>query len=252
MREKKKRTAGSILSALSILLFALPLGVFLWLFGLAGKMCGALRVLHHERMDCLDWLDKKFVVAPHPSWIDPFLVAFVLAWHYVRHPLKHAPLIVADRFNFYDCWWFWPFRSVMVPIDRDSDRKKAFSLLRIREAVECGRPIIIFPEGGRTFKGENGKFLYGKKGAKSRIRFLQEGIGFLVAKTGATVIPIGIKGSDEAFPNSKERLFTKFVPWKRITISVGEPISFPSDTPRGQITQEIAFQILVLIDEASD
>lgn len=252
MREKRKRTVSSILSALSILLFALPLGTLLWLFGLAGKMCGALRVLHHEIMDCLDELDKKILAVSHPSWVDPFLVAFVLAWYYVRNPLKHAPLIVADRFNFYDCWWFWPFRSVMVPIDRNSDRKKALSLLRIREAVECGRPIIIFPEGGRTFKGEPGKFLYGSKGAKSRIRFLQEGIGFLVAKTGAIVIPIGIVGSDDAFPNSRERLFTKFVPWKRITISVGRPIIFPPGTPRGQITQEIAFQILAQIDEASD
>ncbi|MGA2417638.1 MAG: lysophospholipid acyltransferase family protein [Candidatus Staskawiczbacteria bacterium] len=249
MKAKTKQTAAVLSEAASVLLFAYPLGLLLGLLGLAGRMCGALRVLHPERLSCLEKLNKKILVAPHPSWIDPFLVAILIAWYYALHPLRHAPLIVADRLNFYDSWWFWPFRSVMVPVDRDSDRKKATALLRIKKAVDLGRPIVIFPEGGRTFKGKEGEFLYSQRGNK--IRFLQGGIGLLVRKTEAAVIPIGIKGSDKAFPNSRERLITKFVPWKRITIAVGEPMRFDASTPRERVTQEIASTLLKLIDEAS-
>jgi len=249
MKEKTKQRAEVLSERASILLFAWPLGLIVGFLGVLGRICGALKILHSERLCCIRILEKVILVANHPSVIDPFLLAILIAWYYALHPWKHAPLIVADRLNFYDRWWFWPFRSVMIPIDRNSDRKKAAALLRIRKAVECGRPLIIFPEGGRTFKGKEGEFLYSEKGNK--IRFLQGGIGLLVRKSEATVIPIGIKGSDKVVPNSKHRLFTKFVPWKRISISVGEPIKFDPQTPREQVTQEIASQILAQIDEAS-
>ena len=249
MKEKTKQTAAVLSEATSLLLFAYPLGLLLGLLGFIGRAFRVIKVMHSERLSCLGKLDKVILVSNHPSVIDPFLVALLLAWYYALHPLKHSPLIVADRLKFYDSWWFWPFRSVMVPVDRDSDRKKAAALLRIKKAVDLGKPIIIFPEGGRTFKGKDGEFLYSKKG--NRIRILQGGIGLLVRKTGATIIPIGIDGSDKVVPNSRKRLFTRFIPWKRITIVVGEPIRFTPDTPREQVTQVIGVKILELIDEAS-
>ena len=247
--KKTKKTVPVLLEAASVLLFAYPLGLIVGFLGLVGRAFRCLKILHPERLSCLGKLDKVILVSNHPSVIDPFLIAILLSWYYALHPLRHAPLIVADRLNFYDSWWFWPFRSVMVPVDRDGDRKKAAALLRIKMAVECGRPIIIFPEGGRTFKGKDGEFLYSQKGAK--IRFLQGGIGLLVRKTEATVIPIGIHGSDKVVPNSRKRLFTRFVFWKKITIVVGKPLKFDPKTPREQVTQEIASQLLNQIDEAS-
>ena len=234
----------------SILLFAYPAGLIIALLGLLGRACGCIKILHSERLSCMKKLDKIILVSNHPSVIDPFLIAILISLYYISNPLRHAPLIVADRLSFYDSWWFWPFRSVMVPVDRDSDRKRALSLIRIRKAIDCGRPIIIFPEGGRTFKGKDGEFLYSKMG--NRIRFLQGGIGLLVRKSGATVIPVGIHGSDKVVPNSRKRLFTKFLPWKGvIKIVTGEPIQFEPNTPREQVTQKIANQILELVDEAS-
>jgi 1-acyl-sn-glycerol-3-phosphate acyltransferase len=158
-------------------------------------------------------------------------------------------LIVADRINFYDKWWFLPFRSVMVPVDRGDRRKQAVALLKIRKAIERGRIVIIFPEGGRTFKGNPGEFLYSQMGNK--IRFLREGVGLLVSKTGASVIPIGIKGSDEVVPNSRRRLWTRFVFWGRIKMCIGQPMTFSPEASRERITQEIAAKLLELVDEAS-
>lgn len=249
MRDHLKQKAVVLLEAAALLLLTYPLGMFLGFFFWAGRLCRAVKVLHIERLSCLDNLSKKILVSNHPSVIDPFLVSALLFEYYAFNPFKHAPLIVADRLKFYDSWWFWPFRSVMVPVDRDSERKKAAALLRIKAAIDLGRPIIIFPEGGRTFKGKNNQFLYSEK--NNRIRFLQGGIGLLVRKTGATIIPIGVKGSDKVVPNSRNRLFTKFIIGKKVTISVGEPISFDSKTPRELVTQEIASQILKLIDETT-
>ena len=251
MKEKiKQDTVAAFLELAKLMLFAYPLGLLIGLLGLFGRFCFAINILHTDRLSCINKLEKVILVSNHPSVIDPFLMAILLSWYYAINPFKHSPLIVADKLNFYDSWWFFPFRSVMVPVDRDGERKKAAALLRIKKAVECGRPIIIFPEGGRTFKGNEGEFLYSKK--ENRIRFLQGGIGLLVRKTGATIIPIGIKGSDNVVPNSKEKLFTQFNPWEKITISIGEPLSFSPNTPREQVTQVIASQILQAIDEASD
>jgi 1-acyl-sn-glycerol-3-phosphate acyltransferase len=250
MKDKTRKKASKLLESAFILLFAYPSGLIVSGLGLLGKFCRCLKILHSERLACLGELDKVILVANHPSVIDPFLVAIVISWYYIKNPLRHAPLIVADRLHFYNSWWFWPFRSVMVPVDRDGDKKKASAaLLRIMTAVGCGRPLIIFPEGGRTFKGNDCEFLYGQKGAK--IRFLQKGIGLLVRRTEATVIPIDIYGSDKVVPNSKERLFTKFVFWKKTTVVVGNPLKFDPKATREHVTQEIASQLLKLIDEAS-
>jgi len=249
MKEKSKQAVVVVLEAAAWLLLVYPLGLLFGLLFWFGRLCRAIKVLHIERLACLQELDKVIIASKHPSVIDPFLVAVLLFEYYVFNPWRHAPLIVADRLLFYDSWWFWPFRLVMVPVDRSDGRKKAAALLRIKKAVDLGRPIIIFPEGGRTFKGKEGEFLYSKKGA--RIRFLQEGIGLLVRKTGATVIPVGIDGSDRVVPNSEKKLLTRFIFWKRIVISVGKPMKFSTDTPREQVTQEIASAILALVDEAS-
>lgn len=249
VKEKTKQRALSFLEATALLLFAYPAGLLVGAWFLMGQLLGRLKILHEERMPGFGMFEKTIIVSNHPAVIDPFLIAFLLFRYYALSPLRHAPLIVADRLNFYDKWWFWPLKSVMVPVDRDDRRKQAMALLKIKKALDCGRLVIIFPEGGRTFKGNDGEFLYSQKGSK--IRFLKAGLAFLVAKTGATILPVGIKGSDKVVPNSKRQLWTRFVYWEKIIMNVGDPMNIPPDTSREQITQQVAAKLLELIDEAS-
>ncbi len=245
--EKIKRNALILLKALPVLVYAYIPGSLVGAGGWFGRKCTAIKVIHSERLACIRTLRKKIIVCNHPSWFDPFLAAALIAWYYLTNPFRDAPMIVADQEKFYDSWLLWFFKPVMIPIDRNNKERTFAALRKMEEAVNSGRPLIIFPEGGRTFKGEDDKFHRSVNG--SRIRFLEEGIGFLVRRTGATVIPIGLDGSDRVFPPSKKRLLTRPKPWHRIVISVGDPIVFKPHTPRGHITQEIAFQLLRLMDE---
>lgn len=247
MRKSKK--PATLLKKAAILLFALPLGVLIGFFFRIGMMLDITEVLHQERLSCLKKKGKIIIACNHPSLGDPFFIAALLLEYFAYYPLRCAPLIVADRLNFFDCWWFWPFRSVMVPVDRTSSAKKSASLIRIKEAVESGRPLVIFVEGGRTSSGKSGEFHYSQMG--NIIRFLQGGFALLVRATGADILPMGIKGSDKAFPNCNKGLRTRFVPFEKVVIAVGEPIRFDKSANKMRMVQVVGSRILSLMDEAS-
>ena len=62
---------------------------------------------------------------------------------------------------------------------------------------------------------------------------LHEGVAFLAARTGATVVPVGIGGSASVMPKGKK------VPRPRhIHLVVGEPLQPPARTGGGRIVAE--------------
>jgi 1-acyl-sn-glycerol-3-phosphate acyltransferase len=77
-------------------------------------------------------------------------------------------------------------------------------LLRI---LRAGEAAIVFPEGGRSLDGN--------------LQPAQPGLGFVIAKTLAPVVPMRIFGAHEAWPPGGSRL--RFHP---ITVVVGAPMFF--------------------------
>src|SRR4030095_11662779 len=75
--------------------------------------------------------------------------------------------------------------------------------------LRANQGTLVFPEGARTLDGN--------------LQPPQNGIGFVIAKTRAPVVPMRIFGAHEALPRGGGRL--RFVP---ITVVVGEPIVFTS------------------------
>ena len=74
-------------------------------------------------------------------------------------------------------------------------------------SVRAGHSTVIFPEGSRTLDGDFMPAL--------------PGLGLVIAKTLAPVVPMRIFGAHQAFPRGgKPRLFTP------ITLVVGEPMFF--------------------------
>jgi 1-acyl-sn-glycerol-3-phosphate acyltransferase len=62
----------------------------------------------------------------------------------------------------------------------------------IIRVVRGGGAALIFPEGSRSPNGQ--------------LQDAQPGIGLIVAKTGAPVVPVRISGSYEAFPRGSKRI----------------------------------------------
>lgn len=81
------------------------------------------------------------------------------------------------------------------------------ALKTVIRLVKAGNCTIVFPEGSRTLDGG--------------LQPAQAGIGLIIAKTLAPVVPMRIFGAHEAFPRGAR--FPKCHP---ITVVVGEPIQF--------------------------
>ncbi len=123
------------------------------------------------------------------------------------------------------------------PVHRESADREA--LRRAQQVLEAGEALILFPEGERR--------------SGPVVADLHEGVAFLAARTGATVIPVGIGGSASVMPNGK-----KIPRPEHIHLVVGEPISAPERTGSGrvprsrihQLTEELTRSIQDLYDRS--
>ncbi len=162
----------------------------------------------------------------HASYIDPPLVGAPLA----------RPLVYLAR----DTLFRFPLSSVLrawnvVPVDRDGGG--AAGLRSILEALRENHAVIVFPEGTRTKDGH--------------LRSARSGIGLMVLKSAAPVIPVRVFGTFEAYGRHMRAPLPK-----PVAVKYGRPLGFEqlraeaascSKTRLKEIYQEIADQIMAAI-----
>jgi 1-acyl-sn-glycerol-3-phosphate acyltransferase len=96
----------------------------------------------------------------------------------------------------------------VIPVERDGSDMSA--LREVIKKVREGNGVVLFPEGTRTRDGN--------------LQPARPGIGLVIAKTLAPVLPMRIFGAYHAFPKGSRGLrLTK------ITIVIGEPLRFTRD-----------------------
>ena len=154
-----------------------------------------LRVVHRERM-----INHGPVIlaSNHQSFLDPPLVGSVS---------NRAVYFLARR-TLLDGWflgWILPKLNV-IPVDSEGgkDRTALKALIRI---LRAGQGTLVLPEGQRTPHGN--------------LQPAQPGLGLVIAKTLAPVVPMRVFGAYEAWP-----IHEKCPRPGRVTIVVGEPIFF--------------------------
>ncbi len=187
------------------------------------------------------------VISNHPSLLDPIILCFLFFWDYL-FDFRRTPYSTPDKRNYYDKWWFWPFRIVCVPIERGNRKKELVSLKRIRRLVKRGHIVILFPEGGRTFKGREFRFsITGEK-----LRKFPAGIRKIFLGVDCEILPIWIRGSDKVWQNRYE--FPSYVPflrlWKKVEIVIGERINslqLPQD--KKEIVEYLENCLLILAEK---
>jgi 1-acyl-sn-glycerol-3-phosphate acyltransferase len=161
---------------------------------LAGRLLFRLRVIHRERM-----IQNGPVILAmnHQSYLDPPLAGTACdraIYFLARRTLLNVPLL----------GWVLP-RLNVIPVNQEGvDRSALKAVIRV---LQAGNGVLIFPEGSRTLDGN--------------LQPAEPGLGLVIAKTLAPVVPMRIFGAYEAMPRSDGRL--RFVP---ITVVVGEPIFF--------------------------
>ena len=105
----------------------------------------------------------------------------------------------------------WPILGPLFPklnvIPVDQERADMSALKAVIRLVRAGHCTVIFPEGSRTLDG--------------KLQPAQPGLGLVIAKTLAPVVPMRIFGAHEAFPRGGGKI--RLHP---ITLVVGEPMRF--------------------------
>ena len=101
----------------------------------------------------------------------------------------------------------------MHPVDRSTADVDALRLAR--RILDEGHPLFVFPEGTRSPDG--------------RLQEAKDGVAVLALRTGATIVPIGIAGSDRVWP--KGRRLPR--PGGRVTVTVGRPFRLADELPGG-------------------
>ncbi len=152
------------------------------------------RVIHRER---LIQEGPVILAMNHQSYLDPPFAG--VACKHAIYYLARKTLLDLPVFG-----WLLPKLNV-IPVDQEGgDRSALKALIRILRAGHC---TLVFPEGSRTLDGN--------------LQPALPGLGFVIAKTLAPVVPMRIFGAHEALPRGGGRL--RFHP---VTIVVGEPIYF--------------------------
>jgi 1-acyl-sn-glycerol-3-phosphate acyltransferase len=194
------------------------MNVYYWLgyhfSRLVGRLCFHFRVVHRERM-----LQSGPVILAmnHQSYLDPPLAGSTsdrAIYFLARRTLLDVPLL----------GWLLPQLNV-IPVNQEGiDRSALKSLIRV---LKHGNAALVFPEGSRTVDGN--------------LQAAEPGLGLVIAKTLAPVVPMRIFGAHEALPRGGG---LRFVP---ITIVIGEPIFFTAadlDSPGKALYQRLSQRVM--------
>ncbi len=245
MKETREKT--KITEKILQILVIYTIGIVGWLLFKLLLLFKRIKVVSYQE-EPFQFQNGLLVVSNHPSLLEPILIPFLFFRFVFWHPIKFCPINTPDKKNYYDkCFWFW-IRGFSIPVDRKSRWGRSRSLVKIKNALSKGKIVIFFPEGGRTEKGK--EFVFSKKGKK--IRLLEKGIGWLISKTKAQVLPLWVEGTEGILPNSPnpEELYSTFPRfWKRAIIKIGNPLKFSGDEDKEKIVKEITSSLLQLADK---
>jgi 1-acyl-sn-glycerol-3-phosphate acyltransferase len=126
-------------------------------------------------------------------------------------------------------WWIAGLGA--IPLDRDAADREATTAAR--KILDSGKPLMIFPEGTRQ--------------TGQRIGELFDGTAWIAAKTGASIVPVGIAGTEIAMPPGAKRPRRTAV-----GVVVGAPIEMPEGrVPRSKLT-ELTEQMRTALQAAND
>ena len=179
------------------------MNVWYWAGYTLSKLIGHIffryRVIHPERMI---QTGPVILAMNHQSYLDPPLAGIACKrpiYFLARKSLLNVPILgrILPKLN-------------VIPVDQEGmDRGALKALLRI---LRAGEGALVFPEGARTLDGS--------------LQPALPGLGFIIAKTRAPVVPMRIFGSREALPRGGGlRLHP-------ITVVIGTPMYFTETDTR--------------------
>lgn len=219
-------------------------GISIGLCILILRAFGIWKVRGMENFPTLEQKGKRglILVSNHPSLLEPITLTSLFVHWYILRP-NYAPWNIAEITN-YKRGLFRLMGSRLIFVDRKKTSSEARAILLAKKILKSGAVVIIFPEGGRTFKGPADQFRVGKNGKK--IRAFQNGVGFLATQTQAMVLPVWVEGTDMVAPNGDIARYPMLRLWKPVSVTIGQPIIFTNGESAEQATHELERAVLDL------
>jgi 1-acyl-sn-glycerol-3-phosphate acyltransferase len=170
---------------------------FLRLARIIAKAFFSLEIIGRENMPPAG---GQLLAMNHQSYLDPPVAA--LASPYPIHFLARKTLLE------------WPLLGRFFPdlnvIPVDQERPDMSALKNVIRMVRARQTTLVFPEGARSLDG--------------KLQAAQPGLGLIIAKTLAPVVPMRVFGAFEAMPRNGSRI--RAVP---ITLKIGPLVTFTAD-----------------------
>jgi 1-acyl-sn-glycerol-3-phosphate acyltransferase len=123
----------------------------------------------------------------------------------------------------------------MIPVDRDDTRAAIASLDVALEVLGRGEAFGIYPEGTRS---RDGRLYRGRTG-----------VGHLALTSGAPVVPVGLRGTENIQP-----VGTRFPRLADVTVRFGDPLHFAGrydGVPTGRARREVTDEVMAAIQALS-
>jgi 1-acyl-sn-glycerol-3-phosphate acyltransferase len=175
-------------------------------FRLTARILFDYRVIHPEK---LIQRGPVLLVCNHVSFIDPPMVgiAFRTELHYLARKTLFESKVTS---------WLYP-RWNAIPVDQT--RPDMSSLKKMLRLMQEGHRVLVFPEGARSEDGEVGE--------------AQPGVGLLIAKSRAPILPIRLYGAYDALPRGAKRL--RSTP---VRLVVGDVLDLDEDRARARSKED--------------
>ncbi len=161
------------------------------------------------------------LAANHASFLDPPAVGIAVprVLHYMARGTLMTNGLVRRIFD----------ALQVIPLARGEPDIRA--LRRALKTISSGGAVVVFPEGTRQPEGRLGKPL--------------GGVGFLVARCGAPVVPVRLRGTGNALPKG-----SKMIRPTRIEVAYGPPMRFDPPPPGGsgaEYYEKVAREVMTAI-----
>ena len=190
-----------------------------------------LRLVYRPKALGLDNVPAEgpaILASNHLSFIDSFFIPL----------LVKRPVVYLGKADYFDSWktrWFMSVANV-IPVRREGGSASEAAIQAGIQALGRGQVIGIYPEGTRS---PDGRLYRGKTG-----------VARMALETGAPVIPVAVRGTDEVMPIGSR--FPKTISG-RVRVEFGRPLRFDRflDRPKDRfvlrsVTDEILYEIMMM------
>ena len=162
-----------------------------------------------------------FIVSPiHRSYLDTPVIGAAI-WRLMRY--MGAEKMWTNR----QLGWFLTAMGGF-PVQRGAADRDA--LKAALSVVERGEPLVMFPEGTR----QSGPLVHE----------MFDGPAYVACRTGVSIIPVGIGGTERAMPKGK-----KFIRPVKMVVVIGEAIAPPAKKESGRVSRNGVRDMTTLIGE---